>query len=412
LEDRDRKIASSYNSRAYFADSCTVGEYDHEQYMRLNLLGKTMRYTTDVSGAGCGCNAALYLTSMGHNSHKSTCHDYYCDANDVCGESCAEIDIEEANQYAWHSTLHTAHDHEGVPAGYGGGGSGWNGPRDWTDEEFAPGGKCIDTNRPFDVAVSFPVNAAGQLDAMIVTLAQAGKMCPISVSIDKYGGMEQLTKALKAGMTPIVSYWGSDDMLWMDGEGHDGQGPCKHDHAAKCGDSVKFYDFAIEDVRPLDVAQAKANIQAQARRHPPPTTTSTTTTPAWWLIKEPTLPALPTTTKLPWWKKQWAPKKAHEPETMVMQKYGFGEAVKTVGSLPQAASAIVVVALLFLVIAALTAVIRRGRARVAQAQALTPVQATANDETTNPRARSFLASQRPSACGLMDLGAHEQDPAV
>ncbi len=43
------------------------------------------------------------------------------------------------------------------------------------------------------------LGAAGILDAMIVTLSQPGKLCPLSVSIDKYGGNVELTKVTRAG---------------------------------------------------------------------------------------------------------------------------------------------------------------------------------------------------------------------
>jgi len=241
------ELEAHMDARAYFADECTPGKYDHKQYLALNLLGKTMRYTVDLTGAGCGCNAAFYLTSMRQNTQPSECSDYYCDANNVCGESCAEIDIMEANQFAWHSTLHTATDHSGVGGGFGGGDS-WNGPRDWGSAEYGPGASCVDTAAPFDVAVSFPVDSQGALSAMEVTLSQTGKSCPLSVRLGSYEGMAELSSAIEAGMTPIVSYWAANDMLWMDGPGTDGQGPCTVDDMDACGKSVRFSDFSVEEI--------------------------------------------------------------------------------------------------------------------------------------------------------------------
>uniref|UniRef100_A0A7S4WC09 Uncharacterized protein n=1 Tax=Alexandrium monilatum TaxID=311494 RepID=A0A7S4WC09_9DINO len=57
-------IRARMGSRSYFAATCTAGRYDNEQYLALDMRGKTLTYTTDLSKAGCGCNAALYLTSM------------------------------------------------------------------------------------------------------------------------------------------------------------------------------------------------------------------------------------------------------------------------------------------------------------------------------------------------------------
>merc|ERR1740138_1918305 len=143
-------VVPHMGARAYFADACTAGTYDHAQYLALKLLGKQLVYTVDMSGAGCGCNAAFYLVPMRQNDKPSSCNDYYCDANSVCGVACAEIDIQEANQYAWHSTLHTSDDHSGKGAGYGGGpGDSWDGPRDFTWQQYGPGAECIDTTKPF-----------------------------------------------------------------------------------------------------------------------------------------------------------------------------------------------------------------------------------------------------------------------
>jgi hypothetical protein len=247
--DKDGKHIIKMDGRAYFAETCTAGNYNNEQYQALNLLGKTMRYTTDFSGAGCGCNAAMYLVSMRQNTRPSECYDYYCDANNVCGESCHEIDIQEGNIYSWHSTLHTKSDAGGFGKGYGGG-DGWDGPRDFEGSEYGPQGSCIDTSKPFQVAVSFPVDEDRKLQAMVVVLSQTGHDCQLTMNLDEYEGMGELSGALEAGMTPVVSYWNSPDMLWMDGKGDDGKGPCAVDDVKACPAQVKFYDWVLEDIAP------------------------------------------------------------------------------------------------------------------------------------------------------------------
>lgn len=229
--------------RAYLADQCTDGTYDHNQYVGIPLLGKKFIYTTDVSQAGCGCNAALYLVSMKQNSEVSGCEDYYCDANSVCGVRCDEIDIQEANKFAWHSALHRYDDGNGLAQGFG----GW--ARDMTSAEYGPGARCIDTNSPFKVEVSFPVGNAGRLASMDVRLSQQGKPCDVSFRMDSYShdaGFEHLSQSLAAGMTPVISYWKASDMLWLDGPGAGG-GPCQQDDMA-CGTAPSFSGFAIEDL--------------------------------------------------------------------------------------------------------------------------------------------------------------------
>jgi len=238
--------------RTYFANTCGPG-YNNDHYVKWKLLGKKLTYTTDVSGAGCGCNAALYMTSLAQNSRPSKCEDHYCDANRVCGEACAEIDIQEANTFAWHSTLHAAADGAGNAGGYGGGNNGWEAARDWTKEDYGPGSGCIDTNRPFQVAVSFPVNDQGMLEGMSVVLSQDGGPCTVSTCLNDYhfegkDKMAELHNALAKGMTPIISYWASGVLVGMDGLGPDKKGPCHEDHPSQCGESVQFSNFAISDI--------------------------------------------------------------------------------------------------------------------------------------------------------------------
>jgi len=242
-------IVPHMRGRTYFADACQDGVYDHNAYAAMKLIGKTLRYSVDLSAAGCGCNAALYMTSLHQESDVSGCNDYYCDANSVCGLSCPEIDIMEANRHAFY-----AHDGGGHGAGYGA-----------THRElmgkYAPGGSCIDTNKPFQVEASFPMNATtGTIRSMEVKLSQAGKKCHHSkVSVAGYWGNAELTTALQQGMTPIISYWGvGENMMWMDGPGSDGGGPCDWDDPGRCGESVRFFDFALldhqdDDARPSTV---------------------------------------------------------------------------------------------------------------------------------------------------------------
>ncbi|CAK0855368.1 unnamed protein product, partial [Prorocentrum cordatum] len=219
------------------------------------LLGNTLRYSVDLGGAGCGCNAAFYLTSMGHNPHKSECFDYYCDANNVCGQTCAEIDIQEANLFAFHATLHGANDSFGAAEGEGGGGPGWSGPRDWDKRDYGPGAKCVDSTAPYEVAVSFPTDKAGSLEAMWISLSQVkedGGSCRISLNFSSYEYMSEMAEELKRGMTPIISYWADNDMLWLDGRGDDHKGPCKKDNKKKCSDTVRFFNFSIAEVSDED----------------------------------------------------------------------------------------------------------------------------------------------------------------
>jgi len=266
---RDGKIAPEPNSRGYFGRACKRGHYDIDQYLTLNLLGHQLSLTVDLNGAGCGCNVAFYLTSMGQNDADvdSECGDYYCDANNICGASCSEIDIMEANQYAWHSTLHDKHDHSGFGMGYGGGGYGWNGPRDWEQLDYGPGGRCVDTDQPFRLETAFPLNEDCKFAGVEVTVWQLGKPCKLNLDLSNYParGMQELHDALKAGMVPVVSYSSSDNLGWLDGGGSDRKGPCARDAPDKCRSSVTLANFSIHK---LDVEKQSCPEQVLTDKPP------------------------------------------------------------------------------------------------------------------------------------------------
>lgn len=259
LEPLTSSESSRNGARAYLARSCTEGAYNHSAYAALALLGKTLSFTVDLSAAGCGCNVAMYLVSMNQNSKPGTCDsDYYCDANNVCGVRCDEIDIIEANRHALHSTAHTPYDGSGKGAGLGG---GW---RSFTKKDFGPGGAKVDTLHPFRVHTSFG-GKGGVLSSIDVTLEGTSGSIQYTVAPSDY--LRSVSPAVLAGMTPVFSYWSTVDMRWLDSsyasDPYNGQAadPCPwdvdgvkgyptNDNQAVCGDAASFSDFAITDAPP------------------------------------------------------------------------------------------------------------------------------------------------------------------
>ena len=123
------EIDVRFNSRSYvlteYSGRCQ-GVNHGQSYTCVNyqkgamyLAGRTLSFTLDLSEAGCGCNAAVYLVAMPQNLNPTQCKDHYCDANSVCGVACAEIDLVEANKQAFVSTVHVSDDKDGENFGMG-----------------------------------------------------------------------------------------------------------------------------------------------------------------------------------------------------------------------------------------------------------------------------------------------------
>eukprot|EP00613_Pedinella_sp_CCMP2098_P037880 CAMPEP_0171811378 /NCGR_PEP_ID=MMETSP0991-20121206/78070_1 /TAXON_ID=483369 /ORGANISM="non described non described, Strain CCMP2098" /LENGTH=509 /DNA_ID=CAMNT_0012424729 /DNA_START=222 /DNA_END=1751 /DNA_ORIENTATION=+ len=287
----------SLGGRSYLGSYCSSSTHYQPTYMSgLPLAGKSLSWEVDLSGAGCGCNLAFYLTSMRQNSQVGNCGDYYCDANAVCGVACAEVDLMEANMHSFHSTLHGKADPYGVAGGFGGGGlpafpsdTGWDGPRDFTAAQYKPGSWCIDTSRAFSVKTSFPLKDDGMLLRMEVALSQSNSdedggdsapPCELTFAVGEgYAFLTEMTAALKSGMTPIVSYWSSGDMAWMDGQGVDGKGGCAPYTTPNCNASAagKISNLRVESL-PLVVAAAPSNsTKANTQAEPLPSPSSSAT---------------------------------------------------------------------------------------------------------------------------------------
>ena len=83
------------NSRAYLRST--------KKNLALDLRGKTLRFTADMSRVPCSANAALYFVAMRGDS--------YCDIQS--SPSCLELDLFEANKGAIQATVHTQEGHGG-----------------------------------------------------------------------------------------------------------------------------------------------------------------------------------------------------------------------------------------------------------------------------------------------------------
>mmetsp|Transcript_138694 Transcript_138694/g.386768 ORF Transcript_138694/g.386768 Transcript_138694/m.386768 type:complete len:757 (+) Transcript_138694:43-2313(+) len=237
-------------SRAYFAYTCSAGKYNSSEYVGLELLGGTFRYRVDMSEVGCGCDATLYLVPMRGSSKPGECKDYYCSPQNHCGVACPTIRLQDANKFAWASTVHTRGDSNGISVGYGGF-QKLVGRRDWTATEYGPGSACIDTSWPVDVEFRFPTDDEGMLKAVELTLSQEGHACKLERRIDEYNfqgrdGLAELSQVLLHGVTPMMGYWASEHLRWMDGLGPDGQGPCVKDVPQACPRTTRFSHFGVD----------------------------------------------------------------------------------------------------------------------------------------------------------------------
>ena len=90
-------IVLPHNSGIQIAKTA-ANSYAPDIFVEYKLLNKTFSFTADISTVGCSCNAAFYLVTMpGYASDNQPSPgkdgDYYCDANDVNGEWCWEMDM-------------------------------------------------------------------------------------------------------------------------------------------------------------------------------------------------------------------------------------------------------------------------------------------------------------------------------
>ena len=215
-----------YGSRAYIVSSCDSNFSPSMFANKIPMLGRVWRFLYDTSSAGCGCNLSLYATAMPAISSNgqpapTRGNDYYCDANDVEGYWCTEMDVLETNVAALKSTLHacTLADKNGFISSCDKSGCGSN-THKISSTSFGPGASfTIDTRYPFNVTAEFPVDSNGILTTVTTTLSQGSRSFTLPVSCNP-GNYKNASLGAIEGMVPIVSVWGSQDsgsdMTWLD----------------------------------------------------------------------------------------------------------------------------------------------------------------------------------------------------
>merc|ERR1719189_1548210 len=86
----------------------------------------------------------------------------------------------------------------------------------------------------------------------MVDLSQGGMPCSLTASVGMYafGGTDsfvELSKSLDAGMVPIVSYWTSPKLRWLDGPDVQGSRPCHQEEPLQCAETAKVYGFSVSN---------------------------------------------------------------------------------------------------------------------------------------------------------------------
>ena len=193
-----------HNARVTLSESATL---DPKGFFKPKLLNGSVEYDVDLSQMGCGCVAAFYtveLPAIGSDGqpHNTDGH-YYCDANNITGEWCNEMDIMEANTYSFRTTAHTC---DGTGPHYSKCDRGGSAVTDLQEKgSFGPG-KKIDTGSPFHVKIDFKSNYYK------LTLSQGDKSDYSEVLSSYLGDLEL---PLDGNMAFVMSNWGSDNIPWL-----------------------------------------------------------------------------------------------------------------------------------------------------------------------------------------------------
>ena len=204
--------------RGYLAHRPSSRDWSAQRYDKLRLLGRTLRWTIDVSNVGCNCNAALYLT---HMPQPDAAGSRYCDIQWGDPERCLEIDLFEGNIKASVATLHTqAGEAADGTCNQWGCQIAW-GPGD-DNCKYGMNSPNVDSGRPFDMSASF--DSAGR---MTITVSQDGRsrrMWDVDMAGNNADSVpdeasERVAASMQDGLVLVASLWSGGEwgLDWLDG---------------------------------------------------------------------------------------------------------------------------------------------------------------------------------------------------
>ena len=217
IQGADTTLTVSGNVRAYWVQDSDQHAWSSLEYVPLDLRGKSLRWTSDMSRVGCACNAALYLVAMPPRGHGDASG--YCDIQGSGKGECLEIDLLEGNKKAIQTTLHTqtGKSSDGTCNQYG---CAVNWGKD--DQSHYGLGSMIDSGRPYELDAAFDDDGH-----MTVRIQQDGVWHDYwdvhSAGNGRKGVPEEASKAVAdamgRGLVLTVSLWeAKDNMAWLNGE--------------------------------------------------------------------------------------------------------------------------------------------------------------------------------------------------
>jgi hypothetical protein len=215
-------LTMKMGERSYLTKAESATALATEGYYSPNLLGGSVSYDVDVSGADCGCVDTFNLVQMpGHNkdgSIASTDGFGYCDAAHTVGVYCPEFDFMEANLYGFNShTWRCGKPDENMYYDFCTKENNCHLDVHDYGDNYGPGNATIDSTKPFHVETNF-IRKDDTLDYYTVELTQEGRSLLMSSGNCDTGNFGY---ELADGMAFMVSTRGSDDNIGLE------HGKCK-----------------------------------------------------------------------------------------------------------------------------------------------------------------------------------------